>query len=233
MSARLEACALSRRVGSPSGPAALVRGVSLTAHEGEFVAIVGPSGCGKSSLLYLLGLLDTPSDGDVLLNGCSTRAWGDKTRTRARLEQIGFVFQFHFLLPEISAFDNVALPMQRLGRRSASAIVERTAALLRDLGLEASARAKPGKLSGGQRQRLAIARALANDPTLLLCDEPTGNLDSANGEIVTDILHGAAHDEGRTVICVTHDERLAARADRCIRMRDGAVVADAKSVLAE
>jgi len=228
MNVRLEARGLRRTIASKAGASDLVRDVSFAARDGEFVAIVGPSGCGKSSLLYLLGLLDTPCAGDVLIEGRSTRLFSDAQRTQARLEQIGFVFQFHFLLPELSTFENVALPMRRLGQLASAAIEARTWDLLCSLGLDQCGHRRPDKLSGGQRQRAAIARALANDPALLLCDEPTGNLDSANSESVADILQRAAHTHGRTVLCVTHDERLAARADRVIRMRDASVLSDSR-----
>lgn len=204
----------------------LVRDASFIVEAGEFVAVLGPSGCGKSSLLYLLGLLDRPSEGEVLIDGVATSALSSDARSALRLTRIGFVFQFHFLLPEFSARENVALPMRRharLGGREAEARAER---LLTSLGLAGDGAKLPSQMSGGQRQRVAIARSLGNDPGLILCDEPTGNLDSANRAIVVDEFKRLAHEEERAIVCVTHDEQVAAAADRRIRMLDGAIVGD-------
>ena len=225
MSVRLETRGLGRTLDVEPRPVVLVRGASLTVEAGEFVAILGPSGCGKSSLLYLLGLLDRPSEGEVLIDGKATSRLSHDERTRMRLENIGFVFQFHFLLPEFSALENVALPMRRLGRLDGEAIEARAVALLGALGLEGEERKRPSQMSGGQRQRVAIARSLANDPAMILCDEPTGNLDSDNSAIVVDVFKRLAHTEGRSIICVTHDEKVAEAADRRIRMLDGRVIA--------
>jgi lipoprotein-releasing system ATP-binding protein len=197
-------------------PATLVRDVDVEVAPGEFVAVAGPSGSGKSSLLYLLGLLDRPTRGRVLFDGVALAA--------LRLARIGFVFQFHFLLPELGVLDNVALPMRRLGRLAAAGAEARALALLARLGLADHARKSPQQLSGGQRQRVAIARALANDPALVLADEPTGNLDSASARIVFDVFAALAAEEGRAVVVVTHDEGLARRATRRLRMVDGAIV---------
>ena len=207
-------------------PAHLVRDVSLVFHPGEFTAILGPSGCGKSSLLYLMGLLDRPSRGDVFLEGEATRDLAESLRTRLRLVRIGFVFQFHFLLPELTALANVALPMERLGRLSRREAEARARELLDRLGLASLAGRRPDRMSGGQRQRVAIARALANDPAILLCDEPTGNLDTTNTAVVIAEFQRLAHEEGRAIICVTHDAGVAEAADRRIRMLDGRVVSD-------
>lgn len=226
MNARLEAQALKRTLYEAGREVPLVRGVSFVVTPGEFVAILGPSGCGKSSLLYLLGLLDRPTEGEVLLDGAPTSLLSADERTRLRLEKIGFVFQFHFLLPEFTALENVALPMRRLGRLHKAQAHERGIQLLEALGLKGEGDKRPSQMSGGQRQRVAIARSLANDPTLILCDEPTGNLDSANSEIVVSVFQQLAHKEGRAIVCVTHDENVAAAADRRIRMKDGEIVAD-------
>ncbi|MFM1960302.1 MAG: hypothetical protein RL588_1819 [Pseudomonadota bacterium] len=207
-------------------PAHLVRDVSLVFHPGEFTAILGPSGCGKSSLLYLMGLLDRPTHGEVLLSGEATRSLGEGRRTHLRLTRLGFIFQFHFLLPELTAEANVALPMERLGRLSRRQATQRARDLLDRLGLSGLSGRRPDRMSGGQRQRVAIARALANDPALLLCDEPTGNLDSANTATVIAEFQRLAHEEGRAVVCVTHDAGVAEAADRRIRMLDGRVVDD-------
>lgn len=207
-------------------PVVLVRDVSFSVFSGEFVALLGPSGCGKSSLLYLMGLLDRPTEGEILIDGHSTASLSSDALTALRLQKIGFVFQFHFLLPEFTALENVSLPMRKLGRLRPDEIDARALILLADLGLEGNARKRPDKMSGGQRQRVAIARCLANDPELLLCDEPTGNLDSGNTKIVIETFQRLAHQEKRTIICVTHDESVAAAADRRVRMVDGAIVGD-------
>ncbi|MBL8538280.1 MAG: ABC transporter ATP-binding protein [Hyphomonadaceae bacterium] len=226
MSARLEARGVKRTLIDADNEVPLVRGVSFSVNAGEFVAILGPSGCGKSSLLYLLGLLDRPTEGEVLLDGAHTSGLSADERTRLRLEKIGFVFQFHFLLPEFTAMENVALPMRRLARLSRVEAEARATLLLDALGLKGEGRKRPSQMSGGQRQRVAIARSLANDPVLILCDEPTGNLDSVNSEMVVRVFQRLAHEEGRAIVCVTHDDNVAAAADRRIRMRDGEIVAD-------
>ncbi len=204
----------------------LVADITLRFARGEFVAITGPSGSGKSSLLYLLGLLDRPSRGRVLLEGRDTAELDAQALAALRLARLGFVFQFHFLLPEFSALDNVLIPMRRLGRLPGGVARERAMALLGALGLEEAAAKLPEQLSGGMRQRAAIARALANDPALLLADEPTGNLDTKNAAAVFDIFERLAREEGRTVIVVTHDADLARRATRRVHLVDGRVVSD-------
>jgi len=219
MSVVLEARGLTRILPGLE-PTVLVSDIHAVFERGSFTAISGPSGSGKSSLLYLLGLLDPPTTGDVMLNGTSTFDLSNEERGRLRLEHFGFVFQFHFLLPELTAADNVMLPMRQLARLSSSAMRERACGLLASLGIEAEAGKTPGALSGGQRQRVAIARALANDPLLVLADEPTGALDSKNGAAVFANFRRLA-DEGRTVIVVTHDEGLARSAERTIHIVDG------------
>jgi lipoprotein-releasing system ATP-binding protein len=202
----------------------LVRDIDLTIEPGEFVAVTGPSGSGKSSLLYLLGLLDAPTSGDVLIQGRRVPPDDEAERARLRLKLIGFVFQFHFLLPEFSALMNVMLPMRALGEMSDAAMKTRAMSLLASLGLEAHAGKLPGQLSGGQRQRVAIARALANEPQVILADEPTGNLDSASSEQVLSVLRRLVDDTKRSIVMVTHDLGLAARADRQLRIVDGRIV---------
>jgi lipoprotein-releasing system ATP-binding protein len=202
----------------------LVNGANLVIERGEFVAITGASGSGKSSLLYLLGLLDRPTSGTVRLRGEDTALLGDDALAALRLAEIGFVFQFHFLLPEFSAVENVMLPMQRLGSLTEMEAESRAVELLGSLGLADQAHKLPRQLSGGQSQRVAIARALANDPLLILADEPTGNLDSAATANVRVILKDLAHSYGRTVAVVTHDRDFAAAADRIIVMSDGRIV---------
>jgi lipoprotein-releasing system ATP-binding protein len=202
----------------------LVADIDLRVEPGEFVSITGPSGSGKSSLLYLLGLLDVPTSGKVLIQGKSVPADDEVMRARLRLKLIGFVFQFHFLLPEFTALGNVMLPMRALGATSEAAMKKRALELLNSLGLEGHAHKLPGQLSGGQRQRVAIARALANKPHVILADEPTGNLDTQSSEQVLDVLRRLVDETGRAVVMVTHDLDLAARADRQIRLVDGRIV---------
>ena len=219
----LEARGVTRTL--PEG-VTLVRDVSLKVGRGEFVAVTGPSGSGKSSLLYLLGLLDRPTTGEVLLEGRDTARLSAKEMAALRLARLGFVFQFHFLLPEFSALDNVLIPIRRLGRLGEAKGREKAMALLGALGLADAARKLPEQLSGGMRQRAAIARALANDPALILADEPTGNLDTKNAAAVFDTFARLVAEEGRTVIVVTHDPDLAARTTRRVHLVDGRIVSD-------
>jgi lipoprotein-releasing system ATP-binding protein len=174
-------------------------------------------------LLYLLGLLDRPTSGTVEFEGLDTSALDGDERAQLRLERFGFVFQFHFLLPEFTALENVAMPIRRLGRLKGAEATERAFALLDTLELGDQADKTPDRMSGGQRQRVAIARALANDPSLMLGDEPTGNLDSENSARVINIFQRMAHEQGRAVVCVTHDLNVAAAADVRIHMLDGAI----------
>ncbi|MEO8651793.1 MAG: ABC transporter ATP-binding protein [Hyphomicrobiaceae bacterium] len=205
-------------------PVTLVKEIDLVIQPGEFVAITGPSGSGKSSLLYLLGLLDLPTQGEVFLQGKATSRFDEGARARARLTLIGFVFQFHFLLPEFSALDNVLLPMRALGALEGPAMRERASDLLGSLGLAEHAHKLPEQMSGGQRQRVAIARALANSPQVILADEPTGNLDTASSRQVLEIFRKLVDETGRAVVIVTHDMALAAQADRHVSIVDGRIV---------
>jgi lipoprotein-releasing system ATP-binding protein len=200
----------------------LVNGIDLAVAKGEFLAITGPSGSGKSSLLYLLGLLDAPTEGEVIICGEETSKLSENERADLRLMKCGFVFQFHFLLPEFSALENVMLPMRTADILSVTEMEERAKELLGMLGLETQMQKRPNQLSGGQRQRVALARALANKPEIIVADEPTGNLDVASTQQVFDILRGIA-DNGQTVVVVTHDASLAARADRRINIVDGKI----------
>ena len=204
-------------------PVTLVNNASLYINAGEFMAITGPSGSGKSSLLYLLGLLDRPTTGHIHINGQDTGTMDENALAALRLESLGFIFQSHFLLPEFSALENVMLPMRRLRRLSMQAAKDRGMGLLADFGLADHAHKTPRQLSGGQSQRVAVARALANEPVLILADEPTGNLDTASSTIVQNILKDLAHSRKRAVIAVTHDPRFAAMADRHIRIVDGRI----------
>jgi lipoprotein-releasing system ATP-binding protein len=205
-------------------PVTLVRDVDLEIGKGEFVAITGPSGSGKSSLLYLLGLLDRPTTGEVHLEGRATAELSDSELARLRLEKLGFVFQFHFLLPEFDVVHNVMLPLRKAGALGLRQARDRAEGLLVDLGLESCIAKMPDQLSGGERQRVAVARALANAPLCVLADEPTGNLDTKNGALVFDIFERLAREAGHAVITVTHDPALAARTDRRIHLIDGRVV---------
>lgn len=202
----------------------LVDNASIEVRSGEFVVITGPSGSGKSSLLYLLGLLDMPTSGRILLAGTDISAHDEDTRASIRLKELGFVFQFHFLLPEFTALENVMLPMQRLNKLPPEKIKERAEGLLISLGLGDKMDKTPKQLSGGQSQRVAIARALANEPMLILADEPTGNLDSNSSANVQHILRDLAREHGRAVIAVTHDQNFAKLADRVITIVDGRIV---------
>jgi len=207
-------------------PVTLVEDIDLTVGRGELVAITGPSGSGKSSLLYLLGLLDSPTRGEVAFDGQPTHALGPEEKARIRLEGIGFVFQFHFLLPEFTVLGNVMIPMRRLGRWAAAEAEERATGILTSLGLADHMLKRPDQLSGGQRQRVAVARALANDPPLILADEPTGSLDSASSEQVFEILSEIVASRGKTVVAVTHDIEMAARMGRRVHLVDGRIVQD-------
>lgn len=208
-------------------PVTLVQNVDLKIHEREFVAITGPSGSGKSSLLYLLGLLDLPTEGDVLIRGQSTTEMPEAERAEARLSELGFVFQFHFLLPEFTLRENVALPMRALGKLPLPQIWERADGLLDSLGLGDQVHKRPEQLSGGQRQRVAVARALANEPSVILADEPTGSLDTKSGEQVFSILRSLVDKQGKSVVAVTHQMDMAARMDRRVHLVDGRIVSDA------
>ncbi|WID96500.1 ABC transporter ATP-binding protein [Bosea vestrisii] len=222
MSALIETARLTR-VLPAAVPVTLVQDITLTIGEGEFVAITGPSGSGKSSLLYLLGLLDRPTAGTLAISGMDTAGLSERERAEIRLATLGFVFQFHFLLPEFTVRENVEIPMRRLGRLGTAAMRERSTELLGALGLADHLDKRPDQLSGGQRQRVAVARALANDPPLILADEPTGSLDSKNSEQVFAILDALVRERGKTVIAVTHDTDMAARASRRIHLVDGRV----------
>jgi lipoprotein-releasing system ATP-binding protein len=210
-------------------PVTLVRDINLVIMPREFVAITGPSGSGKSSLLYLLGLLDLPTSGEVLINGQSTTVMTEDERAKVRLSRLGFVFQFHFLLPEFSITENVALPMRALGKLPPRAITARAEELLESFGLADHRHKTPDQLSGGQRQRVAVARALANDPPVILADEPTGSLDSVATAQVFGILRDLVALRGKSVVAVTHDLNLASQMHRRIHVVDGRLAGNEQS----
>jgi len=203
---------------------AVLNGASADIYPGQAVALVGPSGAGKSTLLHIAGLLETPDGGHVVVNGHDCTGMGDSDRTRVRRVQMGFVYQFHQLLPEFSALENVIIPQMILGRSRKRASL-RASQLLGALGLAARVDHRPAQLSGGEQQRVAIARALANRPQLLLADEPTGELDAKTGTEMIALL-AQVNADGTTVVVVTHDEDLARAAKRVVHMRDGVVVDD-------
>jgi lipoprotein-releasing system ATP-binding protein len=215
---------LHRHLGEGEGRVHVLKGVSFAAQRGKVYAIVGPSGCGKSTLLYLLGLLDRPGAGEIHINGRDMSTGTDDARTAVRGEHIGFVFQFHFLMQEFTALENVMMPMRKLGRLSETQMVDRARGLLTDVGLGAKTHRLGTQLSGGEQQRVAIARALANQPAIILADEPTGNLDVKNSGLVFDLLTRLAKENGQAVVLVTHNPDIANRCDEIKPMRDGEFV---------
>jgi lipoprotein-releasing system ATP-binding protein len=212
--------------GTTSVEQTILHGIDLDVPRGQFVALTGASGSGKSTLLYLLGTLDRPSAGEIWIDGVEVGTLDDDGRAELRNERLGFVFQFHFLLPEFTVLENVLIPMVRRAALSREDAEEHAYATLELLGLGELWKRKPGQLSGGQQQRVAIARAVANDPAIILADEPTGSLDSKNAQIVFEIFERLAREQHRTVIMVTHDHDMATRASRQIKLKDGFVVED-------
>ena len=210
----------------------VLKGIDLRIDRGEFAALVGPSGSGKSTLLNLLGLLDRPTSGRVTIVGEETTALDDAGVTRLRGRAIGFVFQFHHLLPGLSACENVMMPMIAAAGRTAKDMVPRARALLDRVGLAAKADALPSAMSGGQQQRVAIARALALGPPLVLADEPTGNLDTKTADQIFEVMREFNRELGVAFLIVTHDPRLAARCDRTIELVDGVIVSDHRAARA-
>lgn len=222
MNEPLELRGVVRTYKSGAGDLQVLRGVDLTIRAGEIVALVAPSGTGKSTLLHLAGVLEKPDGGQVLIAGRDASTLGDTERTAIRRDSIGFVYQFHHLLPEFSALENVVLPQMIKGvsRKDAEA---RAMSLLSGFGLASRAKHFPGKLSGGEQQRVAIARALANAPKLLLADEPTGNLDVATAAVVFDELMQIVRNQGLAALIATHNPDLAARMDRTVTLREGRI----------
>ena len=206
------------------GDLEVLKGVSLEVAQGEVVSIVGASGAGKTTLLQIMGTLSRPDGGRVEIDGQDVSSLGDRALSRFRNAHIGFVFQFHHLLPEFTAFENICIPAL-IGRRSRAEAERRATELLAMMGLEARGGHKPSELSGGEQQRVAIARAIATQPPIIMADEPTGALDSRTGKHVLEILHGL-HDDGSTIILITHDNGIAATAERVVRISDGHIIYD-------
>ena len=222
----VEARRVSRVFPMAAAPVTALNDVSLRVDRGEYIGVVGPSGCGKSTLLHVLGCVDVATSGQVLFQDCEVGSLTDAERSRLRLREIGFIFQRFFLLPMLTAWENVELPQAEAGAGRAERRT-RTAELLEYVGLAQRAGHRPSELSGGEMQRVAIARALANRPGLLLADEPTGELDQATGEQIVALLD-RLHADGTAVVVVTHDPAVAARAHRLLRMRDGRIVDESR-----
>ena len=212
---------VSKTVMSGTEPLTILHPLSLEISRGHFVAIVGPSGSGKSTLLGLIAGLDAPSSGAVVIDGVDITRLGEDELARLRGEKIGFVFQFFHLIPSLTAYENVAVPMEIAGIADPRI---RARTLLEEVGLTDRAHHYPTQLSGGEQQRVALARALANDPPIVLADEPTGNLDSANGRVIMELLRDIHRSRGTTIVLVTHDAELAALADARLVLRDGRAV---------
>ncbi len=199
-----------------------VNGISLKVKKGEFLCIMGASGSGKTTLLSLMGCLDKPTSGRVLIEGIDVSKLGERELTEIRRDKLGFIFQQYYLIPTLTAFENVELPMLLKGVPKKKR-EKRAMELLRIMGIEKAANRKPSELSGGMQQRVAIARALANNPSILLCDEPTGNLDTKSGKVVMDLIK-EQNERGVTVVLVTHDPDISNYADRVVKIRDGKIV---------
>ena len=200
--------------------------ISFDVYKGEFLTVIGKSGCGKSTLLYILSTMDTEFEGELFIDNQNVSRWKQDKLATIRNEKIGFVFQFHYLLNEFTVLQNVMLPGLKLGKYSKREVEERAYEKLKILAIENEATKKPNQLSGGQKQRVAIARALINDPVLIMGDEPTGNLDKKNAEIVFDIFNKLASDYQQTLLIVTHDNEFASRTHRIIEMQDGRIVSN-------
>lgn len=205
-----------------AGPLTVLEGASLSVGKGELVGLVAPSGTGKSTLLHVAGLLELPDGGDVAIEGLACGALNDARRTSIRRNTVGFVYQFHHLLPEFSALENVALPQMVAGRGKGAA-KKAASELLERVGLTARASHRPAKLSGGEQQRVAVARAISNDPAILLADEPTGNLDPATSDTVFNLLVEMVRERGMSALIATHNIDLAERMDRVVTLQDGRI----------
>jgi lipoprotein-releasing system ATP-binding protein len=219
------ACYELRKVFNGQVPTEALRGITLQFRRGEFASIVGPSGSGKSTLLYLLSGLEKPTSGRVEFDGVDLTTLNERALAEFRNRRMGFVFQFHFLLPEFTATENVAMPLLIAGVNRREAL-DKAAELLKRFGLGHRLRHYPSQLSGGEQQRVAIARALVNDPDILFCDEPTGMLDSKNAQALYELLREVNAERGQTILVVTHEREFAQRTDRIIQLQDGQVIAD-------
>lgn len=215
---------LVKHLGEEENRVQALASVSLKLEQGKVYSIVGPSGCGKSTLLYLLGLLDQPDSGEIWVGKHESSQLTEEEAAHIRNEHLGFIFQFHFLLKEFTAAENVMLPMIKLGKLSQEEMQSRAQSLLDAVGLGHKAGRRANHLSGGEQQRVAIARALANDPKIILADEPTGNLDTANSEKVFALLKDLAHQRNLTILVVTHNPAIAKASDHVLEMRDGQFV---------
>ena len=202
-------------------------GVDLDIEKGEFIAIIGPSGSGKSTLLNMIGILDTPTSGTILLDGVDITSASQKQRSKMRNQKLGFIFQYHHLLPDFNAIENVMMPLLINGIKKSKA-KKIAYEMLDEVGLNDRANHRPNQLSGGQNQRVAIARALANNPDIVIGDEPTGNLDSKSSDVIYDLLRKLNEEHDQTFILVTHDEHMAEKTDRIIKLVDGKIVDDSK-----
>ena len=218
----IELRGVSKTVNSGGRPLTILQPRDLLVPSGQFLAVAGPSGSGKSTLLGLIAGLDEPSAGQIMIDGVDITGLGEDALARLRGEKIGFIFQAFHLIPSLTAVENVLIPMEIARRRDAA---PRAKSLLEEVGLQGRGHHYPSQLSGGEQQRVAIARALSNDPVIVLADEPTGNLDTANGRHIVDLLLSVNRTRGTTVVLVTHDAELAALAEMCLLLRDGAVVA--------
>ncbi len=216
----LEAVGIQRQFATADGLLQVLKGVDLTISRGEMVAITGVSGVGKSTLLHILGGLDRPTEGQVSLDGVLFSRLTEEERAKTRNQKVGFVFQFHYLLEDFTAIENVMIPMLLAGRKRAEA-VKRGELLLEEVGLSSRKNHRPDQLSGGEQQRVAVARALANDPGIVLADEPSGNLDSATGRMLHDLLFRLNSQKSTTFLIATHNQELAERCNRQLHMADG------------
>jgi len=213
----------TRNIFKSFGPLAVLKGVNFQVNKGEILAIVGASGAGKTTFLQILGTLDKPDSGEIIFNDTNIALMGKKDLAKFRNQHIGFVFQFHNLLPEFTALENVCMP-GFIGKRQKKKVQEKATSLLQHLGLNDRLNHKPSELSGGEQQRVAVARALINDPDLILADEPSGNLDSQNARDLYDLFKVLSNDFQQTFVIVTHNEEFAHLADRTIKMKDGIMV---------
>ncbi|AFV23485.1 ABC transporter-like protein [Methanolobus psychrophilus R15] len=200
-------------------------GIDLDIQRGEFLSIIGPSGSGKSTLLHMIGILDTPTSGTIIIDGRVVTEMSEQERSKARNEILGFVFQYHHLLPDFTALENVMMPLLIAGANKKDAR-EVASGILKDVGLAERMDHLPSQLSGGQAQRVSVARALANNPGIVIGDEPTGNLDTKSSDMIYDLLRELNHEKGQTFILVTHDEKMAKKTDRIIRLVDGKIYED-------